>query len=89
MNSLNIQSIFFNKLKFTEITATEYLIKNSLGNFKRINTDRYYYRFTYQSRIKLQQDNFIKQVEFLEEGNIKIEHYYKPEVKLTFEVRFN
>jgi hypothetical protein len=88
MNYPNIQSIFFNKNKFTLNTSTEYLIKNSLGNFKRINEDKYYYRFTYQSRIKLQNDNYIKNTKFLEDGNIKIEYYLKPEIKLNFIVSF-
>jgi hypothetical protein len=86
--SLNIQSIFFNKEKYSLEKSTEYLMKNEWGNFKRINEDRYYYRFTYQSRIKLQNQNFIKQIKILEEGNIKIEYYIKPEIKLDFIVKF-
>lgn len=86
--SLNIQSIFFNKEKFSLEKSTEYLTKNEWNNFKRINEDRYYYRFTYQSRIKLQNQNYIKQIKFLEDGNIKIEHYVKPEPKLEFIVKF-
>ena len=88
MNCPNIQSIFFNKNKFTLETSTEYLIKNDLGNFKRINTDKYYFRFTYQSRIKLQNNNYIKHIKFLEDGNIKIEYYLRPEIKLNFIVDF-
>lgn len=89
MNSLNIQSIFFSKNKFSLETATEWLIKNDLGHFKRINEDRYYYRFTYKSRIKLQQQNYIRQVEFYEENSIKIEHYTKLEITQSFIVDFN
>jgi hypothetical protein len=85
---LNIQSIFFNKEKFSLETSTEYLIKENLTNYKRINEDRYYYRYTFQSRIKLQNQNFVKQIKFLEEGAIKIEHYTKPEIKLEFIVSF-
>lgn len=86
--TLNIQSIFFNKEKYTLEKSTEYLIKENLINYRRINEDRYYFRFTYQSRIKLQNQNYIKQVKFLDEGNIKIEHYTKPEMKLEFIVKF-
>jgi hypothetical protein len=88
MNTLNIQSIFFNKQKYSLITSTEYLTKNELSNFKRINEDKFYYRYTYQSRIKLQNQNYIKQVKILEEGNIKIEHYVKPILKNQFIVSF-
>ena len=45
LSNLNIQSIFFNKNNFTLEKATEFLINNSLSNFKRINEDKYYYRF--------------------------------------------
>lgn len=86
---LNIQSIYFNKQKYTIEKSIEYLIDNNLNNFKRINEDKYYYRFTYQSRIKLQQQNYIKQIKYLEENNIKIEHYIKPEIKYDFVVNFN
>jgi hypothetical protein len=88
MNNLNIQSIFFNKEFFTLESSTEYLIKENLNNYKRINEDRYYYRFTYQSRIKLQNQNYVKHTKFLEDGNIKIEYYIKPEMKLEFVVKF-
>jgi hypothetical protein len=88
MDYPNIQSIFFNKNKFSLENATEYLTKNELSNFKRINEDRYYYRFTYLSRIKLQNQNYIKNTKFLEDGNIKIEYYTKPELKLNFTVSF-
>ena len=88
MNNLNIQSIFFNKEFFSLESSTEYLIKENLENYKRINEDRYYYRFTYQSRIKLQHQNFVKQIKFLDDGAIKIEHYTKPELKLEFIVSF-
>ncbi|AIW01912.1 MAG: hypothetical protein ASQ68_gp22 [Yellowstone Lake virophage 6] len=88
MNYPNIQSIFFNKNKFSLNSSTEYLTNNELSNFKRINEDKYYYRFTYLSRIKLQNQNYIKQTKFLEDGNIKIEYYTKPEVKLNFTVSF-
>lgn len=88
MENLNIQSIFFNKDSFTLESSTEYLIKENLGNYKRINEDRYYYRFTYQSRIKLQNQNYVKHIKFLEGGNIKIEHYIKPVLKLNFMVSF-
>lgn len=88
MNTLNIQSIFFNKQKYSLITSTEYLTKNELSNFKRINEDKFYYRYTYQSRIKLQNQNYIKQVKILEEGKIKIEHYVKPILKNQFIVSF-
>ena len=86
---LNIQSIFFNKQNYTLEKSIEYLNNNNLGNFKRINEDKYYYRFTYQSRIKLQQQHFIKQIKYLEDNNIKIEHYIKPEIKYNFVVNFN
>jgi len=88
MENLNIQSIFFNKEFFTLESSTEYLIKENLGNYKRINEDRYYYRFTYQSRIKLQNQNYVKQTKFLEDGKIKIEHYTKPVIKMEFVVKF-
>ena len=88
MNYPNIQSIFFNKNKFTLEKSTEYLIKNELINYKRVNEDKYYYRFTYQSRIKLQNQNYIKNTKFLEDGDIKIEYYTKPEMKLNFTVSF-
>jgi hypothetical protein len=88
MENLNIQSIFFNKEKFSLEASTEYLIKENLGDYKRINEDRYYYRFTYQSRIKLQNQNYIKQTKFLEDGKIKIEHYTKPVIKMEFIVKF-
>lgn len=89
MENLNIQSIFFNKEKYSLEKSTEYLINNKLSNFKRINEDRYYNRFTYQSRIKLQNQNFLKQIKYLDDGNIKIEHYIKPEVNFDFTVNFN
>ena len=88
MNFPNIQSIFFNKNKYTLKLSTDYLIQNDLSNFKRINEDKYYYRFTYQSRIKLQNQNYIKNTKFLEDGDIKIEYYTKPEIKLNFTVSF-
>lgn len=89
MENLNIQSIFFNKQIFSLEKSTQYLINNKLTNFKRVNEDRYYYRFTYQSRIKLQQQNFIKQIKYLEDGNIKVEHYIKPQISFDFIVNFN
>jgi hypothetical protein len=88
MNCPNIQSIFFNKNKFSLENATEYLTKNDLSNFKRINEDRYYYRFTYQSRIKLQNQNYIKNTKFLEDGDIKIEYYTKLHIEPNFTVSF-
>ena len=86
---LNIQSIFFNKQKFTLENAIKYLIDNDLINYKRINEDKYNFRFTYQSRIKLQNQHYIKQLKYLDDGNIKIEHYIKPEIKYDFVVNFN
>ena len=88
MENLNIQSIFFNKESFSLEASTEYLIKENLGDYKRINEDKYYYRFTYQSRIKLQNQNYVKQTKFLEDGKIKIEHYTKPVIKMEFIVKF-
>lgn len=89
MENLIIQSIFFSKNTYSLEKSTEYLINNNLTNFKRINEDRYYYRFTYQSRIKLQNQNYIKQIKFLDNNNIKIEHYIKPNVNKEFLVKFN
>jgi hypothetical protein len=89
MENLNIQSIFFNKRIFTLNNSTEWLINNKLGDFKRVNEDRYYYRYTFQSRIKLQQQNYIKQTKYIENDNIKIEHYTKPDFKVDFLVEFN
>ena len=86
---LNIQSIFFNKQKYTLENAIKYLIENDLINYKRINEDKYNFRFTYQSRIKLQNQYYIKQIKILDDGNIKIEHYIKPEIKYDFVVNFN
>jgi hypothetical protein len=79
-----IQSIFFSKNKYNIDDAIEYLKKNKLDNYKRINTDKYYYRFTYQSRIQLQNNNYYKQIEHLDNSDIKIEHYTKPEIKIDF-----
>ena len=79
-----IQSIFFSKNKYSIDDAIEYLKKNKLDNYKRINTDKYYYRFTYQSRIQLQNNNYYKQIEHLDNSDIKIEHYTKPEIKIDF-----
>ena len=83
-NQFNIQSIFFLKNKFSLNSSTDCLIKNNLGNFKRINEDKYYYRFTYQSRLKLQEQNYIRQVEYFDNNNIKIEHYTKLEISPSF-----
>jgi hypothetical protein len=88
MNYPNIQSIFFNKNNFSLENSTEYLIKNDLINYKRVNEDKYYYRFTYQSRIKLQNQNYIKNTKFLEDGDIKIEYYTKLHIKPNFTVSF-
>jgi hypothetical protein len=88
MDNLDIQSIFFNKEKYDLKSSTEYLIKEKLGHFKRANEDRYYFRFTFQSRIKLQNQNYIKQIKFLENNSIKIEHYIKPKLNLEFIVNF-
>ena len=79
-----IQSIFFSKNKYSIDNAIEYLTKNNLDNYKRINTDKYYYRFTYQSRIQLQNNNYYKQIEYLDDSNIKIEHYTKPKIEYEF-----
>jgi hypothetical protein len=87
-SNLNIQSIFFNKNNYTLKTATEYLINNSLSNFKRINEDKYYYRFTYQSRLKLQNNNYVKQIKYLEDNTIKIEHYIKLNINVNLLVKF-
>jgi len=87
-SNLNIQSIFFNKNNYTLEKATEFLINNSLSNFKRINEDKYYYRFTYQSRIKLQNNNYIKQIKYLEDNTIKIEHYIKLNINNQLLVKF-
>jgi hypothetical protein len=87
-SNLNIQSIFFNKNNYTLEKATEFLINNSLSNFKRINEDKYYYRFTYQSRIKLQNNNYVKQIKFLEDNTIKIEHYIKLNINNQLLVKF-
>lgn len=84
----NIQSIFFNKNNYNIEKATKYLIENNLSNFKRINEDKYYYRFTYMSRIKLQHENYIKQIKYLEDNTIKIEYYIKPQIKCNFIVKF-
>lgn len=88
LSNLNIQSIFFNKNNFTLEKATEFLINNSLSNFKRINEDKYYYRFTYQSRLKLQKENYVKQIKYLEDNTIKIEHYIKLHIKHNLLVEF-
>jgi hypothetical protein len=85
---MNVQSIFFNKEKYTLENSIEYLSKNNLINYKRVNEDKYYFRFTYQSRIKLQNQNYIKQIKFLDDNNIKIEHYIKPDIKYDFIVKF-
>ena len=85
---MNIQSIFFNKEKYTLENSIEYLSKNNLINYKRVNEDKYYFRFTYQSRIKLQNQNYIKQIKFLDDNNIKIEHYIKQDIKYDFIVKF-
>jgi len=87
-SNLNIQSIFFNKNNYTLEKATEYLINNSLSNFKRINEDKYYYRFTYQSRLKLQNNNYVKQIKYLEDNTIKIEHYIKLNINHNLLVKF-
>jgi len=84
-----IQSIFFSKNKYSIDSAIEYLKLNNLDSYKRINEDRYYYRFTFQSRIKLQNQNYYKQIEYIDNSDIKIEHYYKPEIQYNFEVDFN
>jgi len=81
---LNIQSIYFSKHNYSIDDSIIYLKKNKLDNYKRINEDRYYYRFTFQSRIKLQNNNYYKQTEYLDNSNIKIEHYTKPEIKIDF-----
>ena len=81
---LNIQSIYFSKHKYSIDDSIIYLKKNKLDHYKRINEDKYYYRFTFQSRIKLQNNNYYKQTEYLDDSNIKIEHYTKPEIKIDF-----
>jgi len=86
---LNIQSIFFSKNKYSIDDAIEYLIKNKLDNYKRINTDKYYYRFTFQSRIQLQNNNYYKQIKHIDDSNIKIEHYTKPEITYNLTIEFD
>jgi hypothetical protein len=85
----NIQSIFFFKDKYNLDSCIDYLIKNNLDNYKRVNEDRFYYRYTYQSRIKLQNKNYMKQVHYIDNGNIKIEYYIKPQIIYDFVINLN
>jgi uncharacterized membrane protein len=86
---LNIQSIYFSKHKYTIDESINYLKKNKLDHYKRINEDKYYYRFTFQSRIKLQNNNYYKQIEYLDDSNIKIDHYTKPEITYNLTIEFD
>ena len=70
----NIQSIFFSKEFYTIEHATKTLIENNLI-FKRINIDQYYFRFTFQSRLQLQKQNFVKKINYIDDNKIKIESY--------------
>lgn len=83
-----IQSIFFDKNKYDLETCRDFLIKNNYGNYQRINTNKYYYRFTYCSRIKLQYDNYIKQIKIIKDG-IKIEYYNKINNEINFVLVFD
>jgi hypothetical protein len=86
---LNIQSIYFSKHKYTIDESINYLKKNKLDHYKRINEDKYYYRFTFQSRIKLQNNNYYKQIEYLDDSNIKIDYYTKPEIIYNLTIEFD
>jgi len=86
---LNIQSIYFSKHKYTIDESINYLKKNNLDHYKRINEDKYYNRFTYQSRIKLQNKNYYKQIKYLDDSNIKIDYYTKPEIKYNLTIEFD
>lgn len=76
-NFENIQSIFFLKEFYTIDQATKILIDNNLI-FKRINIDQYYFRFTFQSRLQLQKQNYIKKITYIDDNKIKIESYIAP-----------
>jgi len=83
-----LQSIFFNKNKYNLETAKKYLLNKNYGKYKRINEDKYYIRFTYNSRIILQKNNFIKNIEFLGD-DIKIFRYTKENKEPNFTIVFD
>ena len=83
-----LQSIFFNKNKYNLETAKKYLLNNNYGKYKRINEDKYYIRFTFNSRIKLQKNNYIKEIEFLGD-DIKIFRYTKENKEPNFTIIFD
>ena len=83
-----VQSIFFNKNKFNIEDCKDYLKKNNLDKYKRINVDKFNIRITYNSRIKLQNDNYIRQVRHISDG-IKVEYYNKLNTEPNFNIIFD
>ena len=83
-----IQSIFFDKNKYNIEDCKDYLKKNHLDKYKRINIDKYNYRFTYNSRIQLQNDNYIRQVKQISDG-VRLEYYNKLNTEPNFNIIFD